>query len=90
MPDPKSLKIGNRVCFTSLPDEWSRKGYTIQPESIRFMKVLIKRKRSARVAQIDEHGCPWIHARIRVRGILHHHSWAIVESTGWRLVKSRK
>jgi hypothetical protein len=90
MPNPKSLKVGDRVRFTSLPDEWSRKGYTIPLESVRFMKVMVKRRWASRVAEIDEYGCPWIHARIRVRGRIHHHRWAIMESTGWRLVNRAK
>jgi hypothetical protein len=90
MLDPKSLKVGDRVRFTSLPDEWSRKGYTILPESVRFMKVVVKRRWASRVAEIDEYGYAWIHARIRFRGKVHHHSWAIMESTGWRLVNRAK
>lgn len=89
MPDPKSLQVGDRVRFVSLPDEWARRGYTVHGESIEFMKQMIKRSWPARVYQIDEHGYPWIAARIRENGQYHHHTWAIMEFTGWRLVQRR-
>jgi hypothetical protein len=54
------------------------------------MKKMIKRGRSSRVREIDEYGQPWIHARIRERGSIHYHSWAIFESTGWRRVNRRR
>ena len=87
MPDPKSLKVGDLVRFVALPDEWSRTGYTVHRESIAFMKMMVSRTWPSRVVEIDEYGCPWIHARIRVRGRLHYHSWGIMESTGWRVVR---
>jgi hypothetical protein len=89
MPDPTTLKVGDRIRFIALPDEWSREGHTVLPEDRSFMKVLIKRARESRVAEIDEYGRPWIHARLRVRGRLQYHSWLVVESSGWRLVQRR-
>jgi hypothetical protein len=90
MPDPKSLKVGDLVRFVSIPTEWSTPGYTIHRDSVLFMKKMIKRGRSSRVREIDEYGQPWIHARIRERGSIHYHSWAIFESTGWRRVNRRR
>ena len=89
MPDPLSLKIGDRVRFTSLPEERSLADYSTPRESICFMKRMLKRTWPSRVAEIGEYGNPWIHARIRVRGKVHHHSWSILESTGWRIVAVR-
>jgi hypothetical protein len=31
MPDPTTLKVGDRIRFIAVPDEWSRKGYTVLP-----------------------------------------------------------
>jgi len=87
MPDPKSLKVGDLVRFVALPDEWSRTDYTISAGDIAFMKKMIRRSWPSRVSEIDEYGHPWICARMRERGRICHHSWAIMESMGWRLVK---
>ena len=89
MPDPKCLKVGDLVRFTALPDEWSRPGFTVHRESVAFMRAMIRRTWPSRVAEIDDYGQPWIHARLRLRGRLHHHSWGIMESTGWHLVRHR-
>ena len=89
MPDPKCLKVGDLVRFTALPDEWSRPGFWVHRESVAFMRALIRRARPSRVAEIDEYGQPWIRARLWLRGRLHHHSWGIMESSGWRLVGRR-
>jgi hypothetical protein len=89
VPDPKCLKVGDLVRFMALPDEWSRPGYTVHLESVAFMRAMIRRAWPSRVVEIDEYGQPWIHARLRVRGRLHYHSWGIMESTGWSLVRRR-
>ncbi len=89
MPNPKTLKVGDLVRFVSLPDEWSRPGHTVMPEDRAFMKKMIKRTWPSRVRWIDEDGLPWIQAKIRERGRLNDHTWAITESTGWRLVRRR-
>ena len=31
MPDPKSLRVGDRVRFVSLPEEWDDPGYVVRP-----------------------------------------------------------
>src|ERR1700722_13513525 len=90
MPDPKSLKVGDRVRFVSLPTEWSEAGYTLPPCDLSFMKKMIRRTWPSRIENIDEYGQPWISARIREKdGKLHFHWWAIFESTGRRLVNRR-
>jgi hypothetical protein len=85
--EPESLKVGDLVRFVAIPDEWLSPGCTVHAESIAFMKKMVRRSWPTRVSEIDEYGHPWIHARIRERGRMRHHSWAIMESTGWRLVK---
>src|SRR5688572_10108266 len=76
MPDPSKLKVGDRVRFISLPEEWSRPGYRTPRESAGFMKTMIRRGYSSRIFKI-EHGGPWIAARLRRRGRWEHHTWGI-------------
>lgn len=89
MPDPRTLKIGDLVRFTELPEEWRRPGYALPKDSVAFMKVLLRRKSPSRVFQIDEYGMPWIAARIHRRHRYEHHLWGIFERTGWRKVARR-
>lgn len=90
MPDPKQLKVGDRVRFVSLPDEWEDPESTILPDSIEFMNVMIARLWPSRVYEVDECGTPWIAAQIRQGDQIEHHRWGITEESGWRLVKPRK
>ena len=90
MPDPKTLKVGDLIRFVTIPDEWSRTGYHVLPDSVAFMKSMLKRKWPSRVTTIDDDGIPRIHARLRAQGKLHYHYWRIMESTGWRSVKRRR
>ena len=90
MPNPQTLKIGDRVRLISLPEEWGEPGYGIHRDSIAFMKRMLKRATPVRVTMIDEHGTPWIEAVTIERGRRHYHSWAITEQTGWRKVVPRK
>ena len=89
MPDPHSLKVGDRIRFVSIPEEWNEPGREPTRESMRFMKHMLKRKSLSRVYEIDEYGQPWISARLRINGKVEHHRWAIMESTGWRKVRKR-
>ena len=86
MPDPKKLKVGDRIRFVSLPDEWQDPKFTIFEEC---MEIMISRNWPSRIYEIDEYGTPWITARVRVKGQIEHHTWEISEATGWRLVGKR-
>ncbi len=90
MPDPKSLKVGDRVRFVEFPEDWSRPGFVLHASSRRFMRVMIRRRRPVRVSNIDETGYPWVKARIRERNGIHYHSWMISETTSWKLVRPRR
>jgi len=91
MPDPRQLRVGDRVRFVRLPDEWSRPNYWVHDESVEFMMVLIERGRSSRVCKVDEDGYPWIEARVRKSdGAIDYHSWGIYEATGWVRVNRRR
>jgi len=89
MPDPRSLKVGDRVRFVSLPEEWSHPEFHVPREDLIFMNSMIQRTWPSRVSEIDEFGYPWIRARMRTRGKVHHHRWMISEATGWRRVEHR-
>jgi hypothetical protein len=90
MPSPRRLRVGDRVRFVSLPEEWNAPGYTIHKSSVEFMKRMIRRGRSCRIAFI-EGGGPWIVARLRCKdGRREYHQWRIIEKTGWRLVEKRR
>ncbi|MEZ6194515.1 MAG: hypothetical protein R3F20_02140 [Planctomycetota bacterium] len=91
MPDPSPLNVGDRVRFVSLPEEWSTPGYSVHPSSRAFMRTLVARGRSSRIAGINEFGQPWIRARLRRRdGRIEYHQWEITEATGWVRVVPRR
>jgi len=89
MPDPKRLKVGDKIKFVALPDGWSAPSFKVPRCSIAFMKKMIARIWPSRVCRIDEDGYPWIQSRIREGGRIVHHDWMICEQTGWRLVRNR-
>jgi hypothetical protein len=89
MPDPKLLKVGDRVRFVSIPTEWSAPGYDVPREDMTFMKRMIKRTRPSRVYQLDYLGYPWIRAVMRHGKKTVYHFWMISDSTGWRKVSRR-
>ncbi len=89
MPEPKKLQVGDRVRFVELPEEWQDPQYTVLPESVEFMEAMIARSWPSRVYEVDEFGTPWIAARLRKDGEIEHHTWGILEQTGWRVVRRR-
>ncbi len=89
MPEPQELKVGDKVMFIAMPDEWTTPSCEIPEESILFMERMNKRKFPSRVYEIDEYGQPWICAIFKENGERRYHTWAIMESTGWRKVKKR-
>ena len=89
MPNPEDLKVGDKVRFIGMPEEWSDPHFRPPKKSKRFMKYLLQRKSPSLVSWIDEYGHPWIEARLTISGKHEHHTWAIFEKTGWRKVKKR-
>jgi hypothetical protein len=90
MPDPRTLRVGQRVRFVAFPDEWRARGWSVPTGSKALMRTLITRGRPCRVAHIDEDGYPWIDARTRrAGGRLVYHRWRIAEATGWVRVRRR-
>ncbi len=90
MPDPKALKVGDKVRFTSIPEEWNRLRITLHRDDLAFMKYVIARGRPSRVYEVDENGIPWVAMRIQGPKGLEFHTWGIFEKTGWRKVSPRK
>ena len=91
MPDPLQLRVGDRVRFVSLPEEWNAPEFQVHAESAAFMKRLIARGRSSRVYRLDEDGLPWIEARLTGDdGAIEYHDWGIRETTGWKRVVPRR
>lgn len=89
MPDPTTLKVGDKIRFTGIPDEWGVPGMYVDPDDVAFMKVMIGRTWPSRIYRIDDDGCPWIRAYIREGDQAGDHDWKIFEKTGWRLIGSR-
>ena len=89
MLDPRTLKVGDKIRFISMPDEWAELECHIPRESRRLMEHMLLRRFPSRVCQIDEHGWAGIAVRLRIDGKIEHHSWAIREKTGWRKVRRR-
>ena len=65
MPNPQQLKVGDRVRFVSMPDEWRNSENIVPRESVAIMEVMIARSWPSRVYEVDEHATPWVAARIR-------------------------
>jgi hypothetical protein len=86
MPAPKTLRVGDKIRFIKRPDEWERPDYYVHTDDRLFMDKLIKRGYPARIFMIDEYGTPWVRVRLQVRNASEHHTWAIMEKTGWVLV----
>ncbi len=60
MPDPKKLKVGDRIRFIRFPEEWSRPGIGVHRDSVAFMNAMIRRHFPSRVYKVDEEGYPWL------------------------------
>ena len=83
MPNPKILKIGDKIKFIHRPAEWNNHKFHTDKEDKKFMDILISRGYWQRISEIDEYGKPWIHVRIKNKNRIEHHTWAIMEKTGW-------
>ena len=90
MPDPKSLKVGDRVRFVSTPTAWFAPNRVVPREDTDFMKRMIKRTWPSRVYKIDYLGYPWIRANMWHGKKPVFHFWMITDIDGWRKVDSRK
>ncbi len=83
------MKVGDRVRFVALPEEWNATEFHVHKDSVVFMRAMIARTWPSRVFRVDDDAHPWIAARMRKRGQIEYHTWLIQEETGWRLVLKR-
>lgn len=83
MPTPKKLQIGDWIKYVERPLEWKSKRFRVDKWDIEFLDKLIARGRWQRISTIDEYGNPWIQVRIKYDAKYEHHTWAILESSGW-------
>ena len=86
MPDPKSLKVGDKIRFISIPLEWNESGFQVLPESKEFMNDLIKQNAVVVKIRIDEYCNPWFEVDICSGKSNGENSWAVFESSGWVFV----
>lgn len=52
MPSPRRLKVGDRIRFVSLPEEWNAPGFYVHKSTVISMKALIRRGRWCRVSRL--------------------------------------
>ncbi len=89
MPDPKTLKVGDKIRFVSIPDEWSDPNVFVHKDDVKFMKAIISRGLPSRIYDVDEYGTPWVEMRLQGPDGLEQHTWSIMEKTGWKKVVRR-
>ena len=85
MPDPKLLKVGDRIKYVTRPLEWIDPKFKVCEDDKKFLDAIIKRGYWQRIYEIDEYGNPWIEIRLKVDGKVQLHTWAIFEDSGWIL-----
>ena len=86
MPDPKSLKIGDKIKFISVPSEWNNPDFMLYPESKEFMDDLINQNAIVVINRIDEYQNAWFDVVIVSGKSKGENSWAVFESSGWVFV----
>lgn len=83
MPDPRKLKIGDRIKYIARPAHWHRSDCTVGNEDIAFIDTIIRRKYWQRISNIDQNGNRWFRAILTIKNERIYHSWAVLERTGW-------
>lgn len=91
MPDPKKLKIEDRIRYVSIPDEFLVPGRYYPEDDFLFVQTLIDRKGSCRIFEISKDGYPCFRAITQENdGTKVYHYYTVIEKTGWVKVKPRK
>ncbi len=79
MSSYQDLKVGDRIRIIRQPG-LGVPGYYIHRDTKRVFAKLIARKRSVRIAWIDEYGSPWYRCSFRSkRGRLEHHDLSVMD-----------
>ena len=80
--DANQLQVDDRIRIVAVPGV-GVPNYRIAPETIRAYKKLIKRKRSVRIAWIDDYGSPWFQFRFkRKNGTWEYHCMCVMIDDG--------
>ena len=83
------LKVGDRVTIVDVPGKGII-GYELDPETEEVYEILVSRKRSVRISEVNESGT-WYECRIRKNNGWERHFLNIVDSdNNWVPVKKRK
>jgi hypothetical protein len=87
--DPRELRVGDRIRIVGIPGE-GMPGYFLHRDTRRVYKLLIARRRSVRIYEIDGYGYPWYQCRFRTRnGQWEYHSLMVAQyDNNWIKVKS--
>jgi hypothetical protein len=84
------LRVGDRIRPVGFPPEWDQPGYHLPAETAELWRLLVTRRRSLRVYEVNAWGAPWVRCRIRaVDGGWEHHFLAVTHG-GWERVKARR
>jgi hypothetical protein len=83
------LKVGDRVRLVEYPPEFLRPGIYMHRDTVRVYKRLVARRRSLRVAWIDEDGGPWIECRFRRKNGKWEQHFLLLNHRGLARVKCR-
>ena len=94
MPDPSTLKVGDRIRILSVPTADAvdaaakmRRADPFAQWTMRILQRLADRKDIVRIDTIDEYGQPWFSYHFRnKRGAWEYHSLAIMEPDSWELI----
>ena len=91
MTEPwRSLRIGDRIRITHIPEEFSDPGYTFFDETRALYEHLIARDEVLTVDEYCEQGLPWVSYEQRMDGgQIVHHSLAVNDDS-WELVTDTK
>jgi hypothetical protein len=86
MPDPKLLKVGDKIKYLSVPSEWGNPDLKVYPESREFMDDLINQGSIVVINRIDEYSNAWFDVVIFNGKSQGENTWAVFEMSGWIFV----
>ena len=91
MPNPSTLKPGDRIRILAIPAADSaqaaaamRRGDPLAQWTMRILQHLADRRDIVRIDEIDEYGAPWFSYQFRnKRGAWEYHTVAVMDSDSW-------
>jgi hypothetical protein len=90
--NPADLKVNDRIRIVSLPVKVGQEGYQIHDDTLRSYRALIKRRRSVRIARIDDWGMPWFAFKLRRKNGAweSHYMGVAIDDQNWVKVVRKK